>query len=569
MEYSLMAEATLSAAPIRHNSLEIVNPGMDPRVKLMSAVIGRSLLCVEECDQFIEHGGASLVPDVPFFNIATEMEKQRRSGNSPICRTVNEALKGDTAYIKFGGHNFLSGLTEIASEKREPMVELIGALTVEKEAPENSDDDIALRFADRHENSLRFVAPWGRWLRWNGVKWAFDETLYAFDSARKICREAATLAESYNSAKSLTSAKTVAAVVQLARADRRIAAQVDQWDRDTWAINTPGGIVDLRTGATRTHSPHDFITKITPVAPDASQQTPLWNQFLGRITRGDEPLVKFLQRVTGYLLTGVTREHALFFLYGTGANGKSVFVNTISHALGDYHRTAPIETFTASNREAHPTDLASLRGARLVTAVETEEGRRWAESRIKALTGGDKIAARFMRQDFFEFTPNFKLLIAGNHKPGLRSVDEAIRRRFHLIPFTVTIPEAERDQHLPERLKGELPGILSWAVEGCLDWQRQGLAPPEAVKSATNQYLESEDAVAAWIDDAVTLNANAWARSSALFASWQIWAEKAGEYIGSQKRFSQNLEVRGFVPERRRDGRGFTGLELHETEQCG
>ena len=169
--------------------------------------------------------------------------------------------------------------------------------------------------------------------------------------------------------------------------------------------------------------------------------------------------------------------------------------------MGDYHRAAPIETFTASTNERHPTDLAGLRGARLVTAVETEEGRRWAESKIKVLTGGDKIAARFMRQDFFEFMPQFKLLIAGNHKLGLRSVDEAVRRRFNLIPFTVTIPPGERDQALSDKLKAELPGVLAWMIDGCLDWRTEWLSPPVAVTAATAAYLDAEDAIAAWMDE--------------------------------------------------------------------
>ena len=173
----------------------------------------------------------------------------------------------------------------------------------------------------------------------------------------------------------------------------------------------------------------------------------------------------------GYALTGITREHALFFLYGTGANGKSVFLNTVSGIMADYATTAPIETFIASRDERHPTDIAGLQGARLVTAFETEDGRRWAESKLKALTGGDRVAARFMRQDFFEFVPQFKLLIAGNHKPRLRAVDEAMRRRFNLVPFTVTIPEPERDKDLAEKLRDEWPGILRWMVERCLAWQ--------------------------------------------------------------------------------------------------
>jgi P4 family phage/plasmid primase-like protien len=176
------------------------------------------------------------------------------------------------------------------------------------------------------------------------------------------------------------------------------------------------------------------------------------------------------------------------FLWGMGGNGKSTFLEAITQCVGDYHRAAPIETFTASHTDRHPTDLAGLRGARLVTAIETDEGRHWAESKIKTLTGGDKISARFMRQDFFEYIPQFKLLIAGNHKPGLRSVDEAIRRRFNLIPFAVTIPK--QDRQFGEKLKAEWPGILAWMIQGCLDWQQRGLNPPDAVTAATDAYLE-------------------------------------------------------------------------------
>ncbi len=215
------------------------------------------------------------------------------------------------------------------------------------------------------------------------------------------------------------------------------------------------------------------MTKMTAV--QAGGKCPRFLAFMDEITGSDASLRDFLQRMLGYSLTGSTQEHALFFLYGTGANGTSVFVNTVTGILGDYHRTAPIETFTASAVERHPTELASLQGRRTVSAIETEEGRRWAESRIKALTGGDKIAARFMRQDFFEFTPQFKLIIAGNHKPGLRTVDEAIRRRFHLVPFTVTIPPEKRDPSLTEKLRQEWPGILEWMIEGALAWQEQGL----------------------------------------------------------------------------------------------
>lgn len=230
--------------------------------------------------------------------------------------------------------------------------------------------------------------------------------------------------------------------------------------------------------------------------------------------------------------------------------------------MGDYHTTAPIETFTASHGERHPTDLAGLMGARLVTASETEEGRRWAESKIKTMTGGDRVKARFMRQDFFEFVPQFKLVIAGNHKPGLRSVDEAIRRRLHLVPFTVTIPPAERDPELTEKLKAEWPAILQWMIDGCLDWQRDGLVPPEAVKAATTEYLNAEDTLAAWIADCCERKPSAFEATVDLYASYTGWCERTGEFAGARKHFREKLMLQGFVEKNTNIARGFAGLRL-------
>lgn len=308
-------------------------------------------------------------------------------------------------------------------------------------APAYSDDALAIAFAEQYQAELRYVAAWGKWFCYNGTCWRPDETLAVWDRARRVCRDYANGSNGNEKAtKAIASAATVAAVERLARADRRLAATTDQWDRDPWLLNTPAGPINLKTGVMYGHYPQYHLTRITAVSPGG--ECPLWRTFLKQITGGDIELPEYLARVFGYCLTGSTKEHALFFGYGKGANGKSVLLNTVANILGDYAKTAPIETFTASSVERHPTDLAGLRGARLVTAVETEEGRQWAEAKIKALTGGDKIAARFMRQDFFEYTPQFKLVIAGNHKPGLRSVDEAIRRRFNLIPFDITIPAA-------------------------------------------------------------------------------------------------------------------------------
>src|SRR5215471_9288057 len=246
--------------------------------------------------------------------------------------------------------------------------------------PAFSDDALALNFADRHADKLRYVVKWS-WMLWSGTHWQSDGKLKHYDYARSICRQAAASCNS-KFRKGLASNKTVAAVVQMARSDHRLVSTVEQWDADPWLLNTPDGVIDLRTGIMREHRAEDLITRITAVAP-SKDACPLWRAFLDRVTGGDKVLQQYLQRVCGYALTGLTREHALFFLWGTGANGKGTFINAITGILADFHRTAPIETFTASNTDRHPTDLAGLMGARLVTANETEEGRRWAEAKVK------------------------------------------------------------------------------------------------------------------------------------------------------------------------------------------
>lgn len=356
-------------------------------------------------------------------------------------------------------------------------------------APQYSDEALALKFAERHAGDMRYVASWGHWLHFDGKHWRPDETLTGTRFARDVCRSAAAECGGHVAHK-LASSGTIHAVERLARADSRLAARIDQFDADPWLLNTPDGVIDLRTSKKSEHKATDYCTKITAVSPGG--YCPLWNKVLTQIFAGDQVLIDYLQRVAGYFLTGSTAEHVLFFCYGTGANGKSTVLNTLSGIMASYCAVAQMETFTASKADRHPTELAMLRGARLVTANETEQGRRLAEARIKSVTGGDPITARQMRQDPFTFFPQFKLAMAGNHKPGLSGVDEAIRRRIHLIPFAVKIPEEDRDQDLPEKLKAEWPGILAWMIEGCLKWQAIGLKPPDAVKKATEIYLESE-----------------------------------------------------------------------------
>jgi putative DNA primase/helicase len=308
------------------------------------------------------------------------------------------------------------------------------------------------------------------------------------------------------------------------------------------------------------------VTKITACsASPVGTPHPRWSTFLARITADNADLQDFLQRYIGYCCTGLTTEHAFVFAYGTGANGKSTFINTIVRIFGDYATVADMGTFIASNTERHPTDLAKLRGARLVVAQETQRGRRWDETKLKALTGGDKRTARFMRQDFFDFTPTFKLFIAGNHKPRLGSVNEAMRRRLLLVPFTVRIPAVERDPGLAEKLWGERSAILRWCLDGCLHWQRDGLAPPAIVCEATEDYFREQDTVGQWLEDC-TEDAGqlAFTRIADLFDSWKAWCEARNLKPGSTMALSGMLEDRGY--ERRREGgtgqRGFRNVTL-------
>jgi putative DNA primase/helicase len=436
--------------------------------------------------------------------------------------------------------------------------------TKSDEAPAYSEQAVALTLVDQNADKLRYVAKWGQWYLRGESCWREDEKREVFSIASKLCRETAMRLNKGSGRKDLAKAKFRAAVVSLVSDDPRIAATTDQWDADPWLLNTPDGVVDLRTGIMREHRAEDYMTKQAAVSP--AGECPRWLQFLDEITAGNSELQYFLQRWFGYTLTGSTREHALSFGYGTGANGKSVVTETICGILGDYATTASIETFVVTHNEQHPTELARLRGARLVSASETEEGRRWAESKIKSLIGGDRVAARFMRQDHFQYTPQFKLWIVGNHKPGLRSVNEAIRRRFMLVPFTVTIPPAERDPDLAKKLKAEWPGILQWMIDGCLEWQMKGLAPPAAVTDATNAYLANADAIALWLEECTFVDKTAtdggWDSLAMLYQSWKEWSEGAGEYTGTQSRFADNLELKGLIPKRKPQARGYTGRRL-------
>jgi putative DNA primase/helicase len=436
-----------------------------------------------------------------------------------------------------------------------------------KAAPGGDEDSLALDLAERHCDHLRYVAAWGTWMAFDGERWAPDPTLHVFDLVRALCRERAGQCNK----PALKAAHTVAAVEKLARSDRRLAATVEQWDADPWLLCTGAVTIDLRTGEGHNTDPLDYCTKRTgcALAPPGTL-APRWFAFLDRVTAGDKALQGFLQRYLGYALTGLTREHVFAFAYGTGANGKTTFVKTLMRVFGDYATAAAMETFIATSTPQHPTDLAKLRGARLVTAQETKRGRKWDEPKIKAITGGDIITARFMRQDFFDFTPVCKLLISGNDKPRLDDVDEGMRRRLLIVPFTVHIPKEQQDKELVERLEAEHPAILRWCVEGCLAWQRDGLDPPERVVEATKAYFADQDTLEQWIQECALLKQSATATQVELFRSWSAWCEKRGMKPGTAIALGRALEKRdgiGLAPREGGSGRkAFAGIQLKNEE---
>lgn len=317
-------------------------------------------------------------------------------------------------------------------------------------------------------------------------------------------------------------------------------------------LGCPGVTVDLRTGDVLKPNPSQMITKLCGVVPKDGD-CPVWMKFLHEATAGDEDVIAFIQSWFGYLLTGLTNSQVLLFVHGPGGNGKSVFLNSISKILGDYSTTAAMGAFTKSRGEQHSTDIAMLCGARSVSVSETEDGKAWAEARIKQLTGGDEVTARFMKKDNFTYKPTFKLTIVGNHQPVLGDVDPAIRRRFLILPFTHQPQTVDPD--LEDRIWEEAPQILAWAIKGCMAYQRDGLPRPTAIQSATEQFFEEQDVFSQWMEDCcVSNNASNFSTSANLYQSWRSYVEDAGESAGTRKMLGQKLRRSGF-----RSGQKYVG----------
>lgn len=433
----------------------------------------------------------------------------------------------------------------------------------------------AERLVASHGNDLRY-APGIGWLAWEGRRWMRDvdgEVMRrAKQTARSIYAEASA-ASTEGEAKRLgtwaaksESAPRLRAAVELAESDSAIVVRPGELDADAMLLNVEDGTLDLRTGELRGHRRDDLLTKLAPVTFDPGADRKPWLTFLAGVTNCDGELHDFLKRAVGYTLTGDTTEEVLFFAHGPAATGKTTFLEALRATLGDYAATADFETFLARRGDSGiRSDVARLVGARMVVGVEVDEGKRLAEGLLKQLTGGDTVTARFMYRDYFEFRPVFKLWLAANHRPRVSAEDEAIWRRIVQVPFTEVIPEGDRDPEVKRRLREDpaaRAGILAWAVEGCLDWQREGLKVPDRVRAYTAEYRAENDPIAEWLETCCVIEPEESAAASDLLASYTAWAERNGERPVSARRLAATFRARGFDPQRDRNGRRWLGVGL-------
>lgn len=409
-----------------------------------------------------------------------------------------------------------------------------------------------LRFSDRGladyavgllADRLRYAPGIGKWLVWDGVRWRPDDLQRAISEVSDVLREAGRQAPSAGEQKKVESAHTLFDVMKIMRANRAMAVPVESLDSDPWLLNTPAGVVALRTGALEPNRPEHLMTKVTLVAPDFSSPAPIWEKFLGEACGGDQELVAYLQRYVGYALTGSVREQILTFVWGVGGSGKGTFLSAVQNVMGHYATTAPMTMFTRGRSDSHPTDLASLLGARLVTASENQRGKTWDEVRIKQLTGGDRVAARFMRGDYFTYEPTAKFLFVGNDPPITENLDAAIRRRLRIVGFWH--PPAVVDQDLPEKLKAEYPQILAWMIRGTLAWLETGLAAPKSVLDSSEEYFEEEDLFGRWLGESTVAGGESELQD--LFESWREFCGRNGKKVyGRSQEFMRELQLRGY-----------------------
>jgi putative DNA primase/helicase len=450
----------------------------------------------------------------------------------------------------------------------------------------------ARRFLRLSAGTVKYVVSWRRWAVWDGMRWDVGNgdalaSAMVRDIVGDLHRQAQELEVAADSAADEAERKQL---LSRARATRDWAFKTENgsrfanvlehaagsglanihhedFDTDPWLLNCLDGTIDLRTGELRPHNPDDLITRLTAIHYEPEMPTPFWDAHLDRVACGDAELIGYLQRAVGYSLTGLTSENVLFILYGSGANGKSTTLEVLRMVMGEYADTAAPDLLLATG-ERHPTELADLYGRRFVYSHEVQDGGRLAEAKVKRLTGNDRIKARRMREDFWSFSPTHKFWLGTNHKPIIYGTDHAIWRRIRLIPFSATIPAEERDPDVLRKLRGELPGILGWAVRGCLEWQRRGLGEPAAVREATEVYRAESDVMASFLTEHCVRDVGATTTARELYEVYKQWAEASGERVVSRQLFGRRLAERGVVQCRVRSGHSaWRGIRLRRGDE--
>ena len=433
-------------------------------------------------------------------------------------------------------------------------------------------------FVRENLEKIRYCAAWKKWLIWDGNTWRPDDCNEIYALAKEFLRgmflKAANITDhrrAIDLEKHLIKCESLRrrkAFVESSSLERVVRIYPHQVDSDPFVFNVQNGTVDLRTGKLNEPMREKYITKCAPVFYDRAASCDEWNMFLLRIMNGNARLINFLQKAVGWALTGDMSEQVMFILYGSGANGKSTFLNAIMEILGDYAMSSPTETFMKKHGEGISNDIARLRGTRFVTTVEAEEGKRMSEPLIKQVTGQDTMTARFLYGEYFDFVPTFKIFMATNHKPVIKGNDHGIWRRIRLIPFTVTIPYAERDAHLMEKLRKEQSGILNWMIAGCILWQKERLGEPEEVKIATEEYQEEMDVMGSFLRECCVLDGKGYLRIAQgdLYRAYTSWCERNSERPYSHRIFGTNLQNFGIGRLRDCKARYWTGIALRIEE---
>ena len=417
----------------------------------------------------------------------------------------------------------------------------------------------AVRFVRLHGDIARYVHTWKKWLIWDGRHWAKDMSGGVIRLAKQvpaeIYREAASVAASQTSlsqtlaghAKSTQSRRRLADLVSLAESELPVTP--NKLDRNPWLLNVANGTIDLRTGDLRPHNQDDLITRVIEVVYNENATCPYWMESLDTIFEGNRELIAFVKRAVGYSLTGIVDERCFFILWGDGWNGKSLFVETIAKVFGPYGTNTPVDTVVRRRDEGPSNDLAALRGMRFVFASEAPENSRFAEARIKAMTGGDTVSARFLYGEFFTFQPEFTMWLATNHKPQIQGHDQAIWDRIRLIPFTHRFRDDQNQMSRREvvaRYDREMSGILRWFVEGCLEWRRDGLDDAQAVKDATANYRDEMNVVKTFIGETCTTAEGAVVSSEDLYTAYVEWSKAGGEKSLTRREFGLRMTAMGF-----------------------